>query len=205
MTKQCKDCGNTFTMEDGEINFYKSKNLQLPNRCKSCRDKRKATNSNDSNKANYSNNTQSTENYSRNNNRYSGTKLKEKILLVVAFLVFTFGSVAFNETSISNETPSTSQQSNTTSQTNALEFRTQEYLIEHFNKHGDTLGHSSASSYLNGANEVVNSSIALKRIQSDGDTAYFIEATEEFVVVSTDNYIRTYFKPNDGIDYFNRQ
>ena len=31
------------------------------------------------------------------------------------------------------------------------------------------------------------------------------EETNEFVVVSTDGYIRTYFNPSDGIDYFNRQ
>ena len=28
---------------------------------------------------------------------------------------------------------------------------------------------------------------------------------DEFVIVSTDGYIRTYFKPEDGIAYYNRQ
>ena len=37
------------------------------------------------------------------------------------------------------------------------------------------------------------------------DNVYYLESTNEFVIVSTDGYIRTYFKPNDGIDYFNRQ
>ena len=31
------------------------------------------------------------------------------------------------------------------------------------------------------------------------------ESTNEFVIVSTDGYIRTYFKPSDGIEYFKRQ
>ena len=41
--------------------------------------------------------------------------------------------------------------------------------------------------------------------EEDGDYIYYLESTNEFVVVSTDGYIRTYFKPTDGIDYFNRQ
>ena len=37
----CKQCGKEFTMEDSEIRFFKEKNLQLPKRCKECRDKNK--------------------------------------------------------------------------------------------------------------------------------------------------------------------
>lgn len=185
MKKQCKDCNNTFTIEDGEIDFYKSKNLQLPNRCKSCRDKRK------------SNNTNSNQNNNQNSNS-NNDKFKQNLILIITFVVFTISSIFYNEISIDNDIPSTSQSI-------SLEFRTQENLTEHFNKHGSTLGHSTASSYLQGANNVINSSNSLKRQQSDGDTAYFLESTKEFVVVSTDNYIRTYFKPTDGINYFNRQ
>ena len=36
----------------------------------------------------------------------------------------------------------------------------------------------------------------------DGDDVYYIEETNEFVIVSTDGYIRTYFYPRDGIEYF---
>ena len=39
----------------------------------------------------------------------------------------------------------------------------------------------------------------------DGDDVYYIESTNEFVVVSADGYIRTYFKPDSGIRYYNRQ
>lgn len=41
VTKKCVQCGNEFTLTDGEIDFYKSKNLNLPKRCKECRDKNK--------------------------------------------------------------------------------------------------------------------------------------------------------------------
>ena len=38
----CKDCGEVFYMEKGEVDFFQNKELSLPVRCKSCRDKRKA-------------------------------------------------------------------------------------------------------------------------------------------------------------------
>lgn len=37
----CRDCGSSFTFTDGEQEFYASRNLSAPQRCKSCRDKRK--------------------------------------------------------------------------------------------------------------------------------------------------------------------
>ena len=37
----CRDCGNTFTFTDGEQEFYASKNLSAPQRCKDCRANRK--------------------------------------------------------------------------------------------------------------------------------------------------------------------
>lgn len=41
MKKQkCVSCGKQFTLTDREINFYNSKNLDLPKRCETCRAKR---------------------------------------------------------------------------------------------------------------------------------------------------------------------
>lgn len=41
MKKQkCVSCGKKFTLTDREIDFYNSKNLDLPKRCKTCRAKR---------------------------------------------------------------------------------------------------------------------------------------------------------------------
>ena len=37
----CKDCGETFYMDKGEIDFFTNKELSIPVRCKSCREKRK--------------------------------------------------------------------------------------------------------------------------------------------------------------------
>ncbi len=38
----CRDCGATFTFTDGEQEFYNSRNLSAPQRCKACRDARKS-------------------------------------------------------------------------------------------------------------------------------------------------------------------
>jgi len=37
----CRDCGATFVFTEGEQEFYASKDLSAPQRCKACRDKRK--------------------------------------------------------------------------------------------------------------------------------------------------------------------
>lgn len=38
----CRDCGATFTFTEGEQEFFASKGLQAPGRCKDCRTKRKS-------------------------------------------------------------------------------------------------------------------------------------------------------------------
>jgi CxxC-x17-CxxC domain-containing protein len=37
----CRDCGNSFAFTEGEQEFYNSKNLSAPQRCKDCRSARK--------------------------------------------------------------------------------------------------------------------------------------------------------------------
>lgn len=37
----CKDCDNEFIIEEGEQKWYEEKKLNLPLRCKDCRQKRK--------------------------------------------------------------------------------------------------------------------------------------------------------------------
>ncbi|MBE5954719.1 MAG: hypothetical protein E7257_11310 [Lachnospiraceae bacterium] len=86
------------------------------------------------------------------------------------------------------------------------EFRKQQYLDEHFEKHGSEFDYETAEEYLAGANRVINDPNSLYKTEAeDGDHIYYLESTNEFVVLATDGYIRTYFKPSAGIDYFNRQ
>ena len=85
-------------------------------------------------------------------------------------------------------------------------FRNEKLLNEHYEKHGKEMGFDSPKSYEAAANEVIGNPDTLHRIEKeDGDDVYYLEANNGFVVVSIDGYIRTFFYPDDGIDYFNRQ
>ena len=87
-----------------------------------------------------------------------------------------------------------------------LTFRSDSLREEHFEKHGIEMGFASAKEYEKAAAAVVFDSRALHKLEKeDNDDAYYIEETNEFVIVSTDGYIRTYFYPRDGIEYFERQ
>ena len=91
-------------------------------------------------------------------------------------------------------------------------FRNKRYANDHFKKHRAEFNYSSVDEYVAGANRVIDNPDSLYRIeQDDGDFIYFLEKTGEIVFVSrvTDrnkkHFIRTYFRPDSGIRYFNRQ
>ena len=70
----CKQCGKEFVLTDGEIEFYKSKGLNLPKRCKDCRKKNNADNTvNTSNKKQTSEKTVDTV-FSYSNKKSSSSK-----------------------------------------------------------------------------------------------------------------------------------
>lgn len=103
-------------------------------------------------------------------------------------------------------TPEDIQTAKTEPSAYTYSFRKTEYLQEHFEKHGAEFGYASADEYLAGANRVAASPEALHKLEAeDGDDVYYLESTNEFVIVSTDGYLRTYFKPSDGKAYFDRQ
>lgn len=114
-------------------------------------------------------------------------------------------------TSVPESTPassaeSTSAPSASTIQPTNYKFRSQKLLDQHYEKHGKEMGFASAKEYEKAAAAVPNHPDVLHKIEKeDGDDVYYIEATNEFVVVSTDGYIRTYFNPDRGIDYYNKQ
>jgi len=88
----------------------------------------------------------------------------------------------------------------------AYTFRNEQLLNEHYEKHGIYMKYKSPEKYLKGANRVIADKDTLHAIEAeDGDDVYYLEKTNEFVVVSKDGYIRTYFCPEDGIEYFHRQ
>ena len=91
-------------------------------------------------------------------------------------------------------------------QETTYKFRSKKLLNQHYEKHGIEMGFASAADYQEAASAVINDPNALyKTEKEDGDGVYYIEETNEFVILSVDGYIRTYFNPSGGIDYFNRQ
>lgn len=85
-------------------------------------------------------------------------------------------------------------------------FRNAKLLEEHYQKHGIEMGFASAEEYQAAASAVVLNENSLHKLEAeDGDDVYYLEATNDFVIVSTDGYIRTYFRPDSGINYYNKQ
>lgn len=85
-------------------------------------------------------------------------------------------------------------------------FRNSRLLNDHYEKHGIEMGFASAAEYEAAASAVITNPAALfKTEKEDGDYIYYLEATNEFVVLSTDGYIRTYINPSSGKAYFDRQ
>lgn len=207
MKRICKNCGKEFELTDGEISFYKSKNLHLPKRCKECRKHQ---------------NEGKGQNYNRVPPRQNPKKkisyMIAAILILAVVAVFRLGEGAGkDENQIVESDVSESQivesdisenqiVESDISESQELRFRNEHYMNEHFEKHGAEFPYDTVEEYVAGANEVINSEESLhKNEKEDGDDVFFLEKTGGFVIVSTDGYIRTYFKPDDGIDYYNRQ
>lgn len=93
------------------------------------------------------------------------------------------------------------------------QFRKREYLEEHYEKHVirqeefEEFGEITVEDYLRMAQQLVDAPHdgVLTKEEDDGDLLFYDPDTNGFAVLSTDGYIRTYFRPSDGIDYFQRQ
>lgn len=200
MKRTCKQCGKEFVLSQSEINFYKSKNLSIPKRCKECRDANKQVRGNDklgdTKQISYQNN------HSNNNMNQSSSALTKLLIIAGIVLLAIFGAWSH----FSGDNNKNADNAYSSSVSSGVSFRNVDLLNEHYQKHGVEMGFSSATAYENAARNVVNNSNTLHKTEAeDGDDVYYLESTNEFVIVSTDGYIRTYFKPNDGIDYYNRQ
>lgn len=87
-----------------------------------------------------------------------------------------------------------------------VRFRNSKLLNSHYDKHGIEMGFDSAQEYEQAAAQVVANPDALHKTEAeDGDDVYYLESTNDFVIVSTDGYIRTYFRPDKGKSYYDRQ
>lgn len=85
--------------------------------------------------------------------------------------------------------------------------------LPHFEKHGaancwwgNCLGHTNSVEYLRGAQSLTRGGPGIATfVRKSGDTLFYRSSTNEFAVLSHDNIIRTYFKPDDGLDYWLRE
>lgn len=205
VNRKCVQCGKIFTLNDSEIDFYNSKNLSLPKRCKACREINKGK------KAGY--------------NRYTKrTKASEKVSAptasVVGFLVLFLllklnipVTTAFIVSLVSAVVSAVLIYLFAGRKIEIEEFDTAPYtytfydtasMVAHYVKHGKEVGCDSMENYLYKANSVIENPKALKKIQKeDGDTAYFYPPTGDFAVVAKAGYIRTYFRAD--LHYFNKR
>ena len=145
---------------------------------------------------------------------------KAFIILIIAFavLVLVFGcnraknqdSEQVQTATQTEQTTASKDQITTTETTQAptadYTFRNKDLLKSHYKKHGRYMGFDSAEEYLAAANAVIANPDALTKTEKeDGDYLYYVEDTNEFVVLSRDGYIRTYFCPDSGRRYFDKQ
>lgn len=120
-----------------------------------------------------------------------------------------------NDTIISEEItsadiPETSEEdlSETEKAVQKYYFRSEKLFDSHYEKHGAEFGDITQDEYLDLANELINAegeNILHKTEKDDGDFLYYDTETNEFLVLSMDGYIRTFFKPSAGLDYWERQ
>lgn len=119
--------------------------------------------------------------------------------------VITTAEISEEETTAKEEKTTAAKEENTETVAD-YRFRNNKLLSQHYDKHGKEMGFASKEDYEAAAAAVVVNPNALHKTEKeDGDDIYYIEETNEFVVVSTDGYIRTYFNPSGGIKYYNRQ
>ncbi|GAB1341770.1 hypothetical protein [Gemmatimonas sp.] len=88
-------------------------------------------------------------------------------------------------------------------------FRTRDRLLDHYAKHGAEFNASSPEAYLVLA-QTLRAEPAAGDVReivrpTDGVISKFDRRTGAFVAFDADSTIRTFFKPNDGEAYFERQ
>lgn len=190
-TKKCVQCDKEFTITDSEMQFFENRNLNIPKRCKECREKNKT-------------HQVKTNSYPTNMRKVKTFTIRKPYLIIAVLLLVSI--IAFFKYEVSTDKSDGFHSTQGVNVSKPYNFRSESLLQEHFNKHGNDFGYESASQYENGANAVINSPSALHKTEvEDGDEVYYIKPTNELVILSSDGYIRTYFKPEEGMEYYNKQ
>lgn len=235
ITKKCRQCGKEFTLTDGEIDFFKGKGLELPSRCADCRKKNKAARNApaaDGKKRpivavvvvllilfalgfGYYISQINGAKLSNNDVPDISEEISSTVQTTVSKITETSTVTEEDTTAEVTEVETTAEvtEASTYSEVTETEipvkqyrFRNSELLEEHYEKHGIEMGFASAEEYEKAAAAVITAPEVLHKYEKeDNDDVYYLESTNEFVIVSTDGFIRTYFKPDSGKDYFDKQ
>lgn len=113
------------------------------------------------------------------------------------------GAFAHDTGTLEKATPSAKSQVDT-----RVGFTSKRALEEHFQKHGDEFGSITEAQYLRLAQELRDADVGgsvRETVRSDGVVTRFDTRTGGFIAFHEDKSIRTFFKPNDGLRYFERQ
>jgi len=90
----------------------------------------------------------------------------------------------------------------------SIGFHSHERLQDHFHRHGREFGAGSIDTYLILAQALRDAPVGgtvLEQARADGVICRFDRASGAFLAFDRDGTIRTFFKPNDGENYFWRQ
>ena len=140
-------------------------------------------------------------------NKNNPRTLLEKAIYGIVVLAIALAGALFGGQAVNTGAPAPQEAASRreqTEQASSLTFRNEDRLESHYLKHGIDMGYDSAEDYQAGANAVISNPNVLHKTQAeDGDDVYFLKKTGEFVVVSQQGYIRTYFIADE--DYYDRQ
>jgi len=87
-------------------------------------------------------------------------------------------------------------------------FTTRQKFLDHYDKHGAEFGSIGKEEYLRQAQELrdrLAGGDILEVTRADGVVTRFDKHSGAFLAFNSDLTIRTFFKPNDGENYFRRQ
>ena len=128
-------------------------------------------------------------------------------LIVICLLsAFYFFINKNNQVEVNNNSSNNSQEVVNEKEYVEYHFRNNKLLSEHYDKHGKDMGFKSKEDYEKAASDVANNENVLHKLEKeDKDDVYYLEETNEFVIVSSDGYLRTYFLPDAGKSYFDKQ
>lgn len=133
------------------------------------------------------------------------------VALLLAALVFPeFRAQVFTllEQSASEQTSEPASAPRSPATVELVGFRSARALDEHFEKHGAEFGRITREEYLRLACELRDAPVGggiVEARRSDGVITRFDRRSGAFLAFNADRTLRTFFKPNDGLEYFERQ